>query len=128
MLDETGMSGKVILISMLEDEDPSLFKQILRKHEVGNLGQAFQGVWRVGEYEIELLSACLQESEHITAKCYAVVFAKLFQALAYESVVVTVKFHANHLTAPSREQFQRNAPSTREKIECRGTLEVYLPR
>ena len=57
MLDETGMSREVILLSMLENEDSSLLKQILRKHKVGNLGQTFQRVWRIGKDKVELLSA-----------------------------------------------------------------------
>lgn len=57
MLNETGMSGEVILLSMLENEDSSLLKQVFRKHKVGYLGQAFQCVWRVGKDKVELLSA-----------------------------------------------------------------------
>ena len=57
MLDETGMSGEVILLSMLENEDSSLLKQVFGKHEVGNLGQTFQRVWRIGKDNVELLSA-----------------------------------------------------------------------
>ena len=57
MLNETGMSGEVILLSMLENEDSSLLKQVFGKHKVGNLGQTFQRVWRVGKDNVELLSA-----------------------------------------------------------------------
>ena len=57
MLDETGLSREVILLSMLENEDSSLLKQVFGKHEVGNLGQTFQRVWRVGKDKVELLSA-----------------------------------------------------------------------
>ena len=57
MLDETGVSREVILLSMLENKDAAVFKKTITEHEVGNLWQPFQGVWRVGKDKVELLSA-----------------------------------------------------------------------
>ena len=66
---------------MLEDEYTIGGQYVLSENQVGNLGQFLEGVGRVGEDEIKLLSARLDESEYITTDRGAYIGAKFLKAL-----------------------------------------------
>ena len=57
MLEESRMTGEVILLAVLKDEDAAFGKYALVKYKSGNLRQFLQGVGRVCKYEVKLLSA-----------------------------------------------------------------------
>ena len=112
VLDETGRLAEVVLLAMLEDEDAVGLQQAALQHEVGNPGQRFQRVGRVGEDEVELLVAALDEPE----------------ALADETGMVAVGLYADHLAASSRQKFQADAARAGEEVERMGALEVEIAR
>ena len=57
VLNEPGMGGEVVVLAVLEDEDAFGGEDVLLEDEVGYLRQFLQGVGRVGEDEVKLLSA-----------------------------------------------------------------------
>ena len=57
VLHESGMGGEVIILAMLEDENAFGSKNVLLEYEVGNLRQFLECIGRVGEDEVELLTA-----------------------------------------------------------------------
>ena len=61
-----GVVGEIVVLTMLKDEDAAVVEELFCEDEVRNLWQLFQGVGWVGEDEIELLPARLDETEHIT--------------------------------------------------------------
>lgn len=124
MLHEGGMGGEVVVLAVLEDEDAVGLEQAVLEHEVGNGGQLGQCVGRVGEDEVELLVARLEEAEHVAAHEYVVARVELLHALGDEGSVVAVFLHAHHLLAAAREQFERYAARSGEEVEGGGTVEV----
>ena len=66
---------------MFEDEYTIWGQYVLSENQVGNLGQFLEGVGRVGEDEIKLLSARLDETEDITADRGAYIGAEFLKAL-----------------------------------------------
>ena len=57
VLNEPGMGGEVVVLAVLEDEDAFGGEDVLLEDEVGYLRQFLEGVGRVGEDEVKLLSA-----------------------------------------------------------------------
>ena len=57
MLHKSGMSGEVIILAMLEDENAFGSKDVLLEDEVGNLRQFLECVGRVGKDKVKLLAA-----------------------------------------------------------------------
>ena len=51
------VGGEVVVLAMFEDEDAFGSKDVLLEYEVGYLGQFLEGIGRVGEDKVELLSA-----------------------------------------------------------------------
>ena len=76
---------------MLKDKDAILLQQVFLENQVGNLGQFFQSVWRVGKDKVELLLTRLDETEDISADGNGgIVGREFFETFLYEAVVVTV--------------------------------------
>ena len=66
---------------MLEDEDTIGCQYVLSENQVGNLWQFLEGVRRIGEDEVELLAARLDESEYIATDRGTYIGAKFLKAL-----------------------------------------------
>ena len=94
VLDKSGHVFKRIVLAVLENEHAAGFQQTAFKDEPGQRGQFRQGVRRVGEDEVELLVAALQEAEHVAAQGHTLVRPELLEALADESVMVAVGLNA----------------------------------
>ena len=84
---------------MFEDKDSAGSQQPLPQHKVGNQGQFFQGVWWVGEDEVELLLTTSDKAEDVAPQRYAGLSVQLPHAVADETVVVAVLFDADHMAA-----------------------------
>ena len=54
-----------MLVSVLEDEITSRMKDVARENLVRQGLNAFQGIRRISEYDVELLMTDIQEVEHI---------------------------------------------------------------
>ena len=94
VFDKSGHVFKRIVLAMLENEHAARFQQTAFKDEPGQRRQFGQGVRRVGEDEVELLVAALQEAEHVAAQGHTLVRPELLEALADESVMVAVGLNA----------------------------------
>jgi hypothetical protein len=126
MLYEVGLSREIIVLTMLEDEEPVGLQQVLLEDEAWNLRQFLQGVGRVGEDDVELLPATLQEPEHIATDKHVLVDVEFLHALLDEVRMVAVGFHAHHGGTATREQFQRDAARAGKQVQCRGTIEIHI--
>ena len=100
MLHKMGIGGEIVLLAVLEDEDAVVFQKSLLKDETGNRGKLFQGVWGIGKDEIKLLLTGFDEAEHITTDRQDLRrVSEFLQTVLDETVVITVQFDADHLTA-----------------------------
>ena len=66
---------------MFEDEDAFGSEDVLLEYEVGNLWQFLEGVGRVGEDKVKLLSARFDEAEYIATDRGAYICAQFLKAL-----------------------------------------------
>ena len=98
-LDEVRVRSEGVLVAVLEDEIAARMKDVVLENLVRNILQTFQGVGRVGEDDVELLTATLQKAEHVTADENVVVGFYLFHALTDEGGMVAVAFNAHYLLA-----------------------------
>lgn len=71
MLYEVWIIREITVFPMLEHEHTLWLQQILLENELWNGGQFLQGIGRVGEDEIKLLLARLDETKHITTQRHA---------------------------------------------------------
>jgi acyl-coenzyme A thioesterase PaaI-like protein len=101
VLHEVGVGREVMVFAMLEHEDAAIAEQLLFEDKVRNGGKLFQGVGRIGKDEVELLSAALQETEHVAPQGHASLSVEFLQAVADETVMVAVGLYADHAAAPS---------------------------
>ena len=81
---------------MLEDEYAAGLEQVALEDEPWQPWHLGNAVWRVGEYEVKLLAAVLDEAEYVAAQGHAPVGAQCGKALLDEGVVVAVGFDADH--------------------------------
>jgi len=115
---------------VFKNENPVFFEDALTENKVGNLRQIWQRIGRVGEDEVELLVATLQEAEYVAAdrddgRGDAVVAAgELLQTLPDEVEVVAVGLYAYYLLTASGEEFEGDAAGAGEEIEGAGVIEV----
>ena len=126
MFHEVRMQGEVIVFAMFKDKHTLLFQESFLEDEVWYRRQFLQGVGGIGKDEVILLLARLDISEHISTQGDASSGIQFFQTVLYETVVISVEFHANHLTASSGEQFEGDAACTREKVEGGGVFKVDI--
>ena len=117
VLHEAWMVGEVVVLAMLEHEDTVLVQQVAVQYEVWNLGELLQCVRWVGEDEVELLLATLQEAEHVATNQDVLVLAQLLEALADEVGMVTVCLHAYYSAAATGYQLERDAARAGEEVE-----------
>ena len=105
------------MLAVLEDEQTAGAQHSLAKDELRYGRQRGQSVRRVGEDEVVLLLARLDEAEHVATDEDVVLRAELRHALADERRMVTIHLHAHNRSAAAREQFERDAARTSEEIE-----------
>ena len=122
MVNKLRVLGEVVLLAVFQNEEPAIFKQ--RKGFGRYLIDTLQGIGRVGEDEVEPALACLQKPEGVALDEGVVFGTQLVDALAYEGGMVAVKFNADHLAAPSGEQFKSDAPRTAEEVEGLDAVKV----
>lgn len=108
---------EIVMLAVLEDEQTAGAQHALAKDELRYGGQRGQSVRRVGEDEVVLLLARLDEAEHVATDEDVVLRAELRHALADERRMVAVHLHAHNRSAAAREQFERDAARTSEEIE-----------
>ena len=94
VLDKSGHVFKRIVLAVLENEYAAGLQQTAFEDEPGQRRQFGQGIRRVGEDEVELLVAALQEAEHVAAQGHTLVRPEFLEALADESVMVAVGLNA----------------------------------
>ena len=70
-----------MVLARFEHENAFRSKDVLLEYEVGYLGQFLEGVGGIGEDEVELLAARLDESEYIATDRGAYIGAKFLKAL-----------------------------------------------
>ena len=87
-----------MVLAMFKDEYTLRLQQLLLDDEVWNLRQFLQRIGRICKDEVKLLVTRLQESEHITTYRYTRLAVQFLQTLLDEVMVVTIHFHADHLT------------------------------
>ena len=116
-----------MVFAVLKDKHTLRLQESFLEDEVRYRRQFLQSVWRIGKDEVILLFARLDITEHITTEGDASGGIQFFQTVLYKTVVVSVHFHANHLTTSSGEQFQGDTACTREQVEGGGILKVEIP-
>ena len=117
---------EVIIFAVFQHEDAVVFQQTLFEDEVRNRGNLLQRIGRVGKDKVELLMTALEETEHVGTQWNAGLLAQFLDALADKAVMIPVHLYADHLTAASRQQFQRDAACAREEVEGRSVFEVHI--
>ena len=115
-----------MVFAVLKDKHTLRLQESFLEDEVRYRRQFLQSVWRIGKDEVILLFARLDITEHITTEGDASGGIQFFQTVLYKTVVVSVHFHAHHLTTSSGEQFQSDAACTREQVEGYGILKVEI--
>ena len=121
-----GMGGEVVVFAMLEDEYTIGGQYVLSENQVGNLWQFLEGVGGIGKDEIKLLSARLDESEHITTDRGAYIGAQFLKALGNEGMVVAVGLYTHYACTTSRHEFEGYAACAREEVEGIYTVKVDI--
>ena len=84
---------------MLKDEYTIVFEHVFFEDHVGNVCQLFEGIGRIGEDKVELLSTALHKAEHIPTDSDTLISIQLLQALLDERMMITVGLHTDYLTA-----------------------------
>ena len=129
MLHEMQMLGEIIVFAVFKDKNAIFLQQLLFKNQVRNLWQLLQGVRRISKDEVKLLVATLDETEHITSNALNTLSCvQLIYTLLNKTMMVTIQFYTHHLSAATRQQFQRDAACAREKVKGRGTIEIDVTR
>lgn len=126
MFKKMGMRREVVGLAVLQNEDTIRLQQLLLHDNIGKLGQLLEGIGRVGEDEVVLLTAGLKETEHIATDRDAHLGIKFFQTILNETVMVAVHLHAYHLLAATRDEFQRYASRSGEEVEGCSLLEIDI--
>lgn len=66
MLHKTGMRGEFMVLAVFKDKHATWSHDVLLHNEVGNRWQFLQRIGWICKDKVKLLSATLQETEHIT--------------------------------------------------------------
>lgn len=126
VFDETRHVLERVVLAVLENEYAAGLQHSALQYHPGQQRQFGKGVRRVGKDEVELLTTALNEAEHVAAQWYALVSAKLLEALADECVVVAVGLNAYDRGASARQQFKRYAAGARKQVERNSPVKVYV--
>ena len=102
VLHKMGVRREVVVLAMLEDEEPIRRKEVLREDEIGNGWQFGEGIRRISKDEIELLMTALYESEDVALDQYMFIGTNLLHALCDETSVIPVLFNTNNFLAATR--------------------------
>jgi len=122
VLDEAGVLGEVVGFAVLEDKETVGLEEVAAEDDVGQFGDLRQDVRRVGEDEVELLTALGHELEGIAANGQCCRVLQLIEELLDEAVVAHVKLHADDAPAASADEFERDAARAGEEVEGCGCL------
>ena len=114
------------MLSMFKNKYPIRFEHVVIQDQRRYLGQFIKCIGRVGKDEIELLAARFQIAKHIAANHHPVFFTYLLQTLADKGDMITVGFYADHLTATTREQLQRDTARACKQVERRQAFEIDI--
>jgi hypothetical protein len=93
------MGGEVMVLAVLKNQNATFLQQSMVEDELWDSGQFLERIGRVGEDEVELLAARLDESEHISPDGNHLLAAQFCDARHNKAVVVAVEFHADYLAA-----------------------------
>ena len=83
-LHKEGMGFEIEFIRMLQDEVCTRVEDVFCEDLVRNISQTVDRIWRVGEYQIELLMTYLKELEDIMADYCKVIHAEFCRLGLYE--------------------------------------------
>lgn len=114
------------MLSMFKNKYPIRFEHVVIQDQRRYLGQFFKCIGRIGKDEIKLLSARFEVTEHIGTNHRPVFFTYLLQTLADKGGMITIGFYADHLTATTREQLQRDAARACKQVERRQAFEIDI--
>ena len=126
LLLEAGVLPEGVLPAVLQDEVAAGMEEILREHPVGKGFQAFQGVGRIGEDDVELLPADGEEVEHVVTDHRHV---RKPQALRFgldEGGVLAHHFHAVHAGCAAGGELERNGAGPSEEVQHLEVLEFVF--
>ena len=101
MLHKVGVVLKTVVLAVLKHQYAVGLEQPALKDKTRDGGQFGKSVWRVGEDDVKLLSARLDETEHVASYERVVLCPNLGDTLAYERSMVAVGFNAYNLLAAS---------------------------
>ncbi len=126
VLDKAGMIGEVVMLAMLKDEEPVGLQQVFLQDQIGDLRQLIEGVGGIGEDDVELLMATLQETEYVATDENIVLLTDLLKTLTDEGCMISVGLHADDMAAATAHEFQGDASRSGEEVEGLGTVEVDI--
>ena len=101
MFEKAGVTLKVEVFSMFQNENTFRLEQVVLKYQVGYACQFFQGIRRVSKDEIELQAAFLDVFEYIGSSRDALVRFDLAHDFADEGMVLRVFLYGDNLIASS---------------------------
>ena len=130
MVHEMRVRREVLSAAMLEDEETFRSQErgtLTLKHEVGQPLYVGQGIWRIGEDEIEGLGSPPKKPEHISPQESHLLrgFERL-EELADERAVLRIELNRCHMRASSRQQFQRYTTSACKEVESPWSIRLKV--
>ncbi len=97
MLNETGMGGEVVRLSVFKHENTIRFQQLPFKYQIGNLWKLLKGIRWVSKDKVKLLVATSDETEDVAPNGKTSLSVEFLQAFGNEAMVVAVQLHTDHL-------------------------------
>ena len=117
VLPEVWMLLETVLARMLEDKDAIVGQQVGLEHHIRQRSQTVDGVWRVGEGDVETAAGALKHVEHIGTYNMYVVQAELSAAMLDEIGALGVDVDRRHATCSTRNKLKRYRPGTCKKVD-----------
>lgn len=101
MFYEVWMVAEIIRLAMLKDEESIGLDKVASHDDIGEFGQVWQLVGRIGKDYVELLIATCQVLEDIATYGNARLVAQLLKEAFNETMVQTVLLYADNLRTAS---------------------------
>jgi hypothetical protein len=128
VLNEVRMFGEGVIFAMFENENSAFAQTIFCKNAVGNSGDFWHLVRRIGKNQVEHFVVYIEKTEHIAAVDTQVVDFEVGSRFFDEGDVPFAHLHATHMQAAARHALETDASRARKEIERGGAVEVDVAR
>lgn len=126
LLDETRVVLECMLVTVLEDEIAVIVKDILLQDLVRKSLQPLQGIRRVGEDQVELLTADREEIEDVVTDHSDIAKPQTLGLGLYERCVLADHLHTVNPGCPPGSELVCDSSSAPEKVQDLQVLELIF--